>query len=617
MTMFNIATKNIKRNIKSYSLYIGATIFSIILYFTFATLKYSENISGLAETSKQIQGIMSASAFVLIIFVSIFILYSNTFFMKKRKKEIGLYSLLGVRKRTIGFLLFFENMMIGIISLIIGIGLGFLMAQLFLSLLLKMMGLSIDVGFAFSIQAVIDTAIVFFLLFLITSLLGYRVIYKFRLIELFHAAKKGEEHPKTNIFAIIIGIISIATAYWMALEDLMDSIVWRIFSLTTPLIIIGLTILGSYLLFNHVLVFILKQMKKVEHWSWKRLNMMSASQLLYRIRANAKTLTIIAALSATTITAGGAVFGLYYSTEKNITEYTPFTFMWKGEQQQVQSEHVTDSIYFNAKELRMDEDGIGRVYSIIDESTFTQLANVLHWENIEPIKDNHVLLVDPFYDERFSTAISDIQINDEHMPVQKLYDQSLLNIETLLSSTIVVKDDQFAQIASEASSYQAVKLDKYKNELALSNELKEINGIENFSSAVTDYQQALQQSGVLLFVGSFLGFVFLLAMGSIIFFKMMTEAEEDKDKYVILYKIGVNEKEMKRTIRHQMLVIFVAPLLLGLLHGAVALTAFSNLLQMDLLIPVVIWMIAYTLIYIVYYFVTARGFYQTVKRGKS
>ena len=614
--MFNIATKNIKRNIKSYSLYIGATIFSIILYFTFATLKYSENISGLAETSKQIKGIMSASAFVLIIFVSIFILYSNTFFMKKRKKEIGLYSLLGVRKRTIGFLLFFENMMIGLISLIIGIGLGFLMAQLFLSMLLKMMGLSIDVGFAFSIQAVIDTALVFFLLFLITSLLGYRVIYKFRLIELFHAAKQGEKHPKTNIFAVMIGIISIGTAYWMALEDLSDSVVWSIFSLATPLIIIGLTVLGSYLLFNHVLVFILKQMKKIEHWSWKGLNMMSVSQLLYRIRANAKTLTIIATLSATTITAGGAVFGLYYSTEKNTTEYTPFTFMWKGEEQQVSSEHLTDSIPFHAKEIRIDENDSSYVYNVIDESTFITLAHALHWENIEPIKQDQVLLIDPFYDERFSTATSEIYMNDEEIAVQKLYDQSLFNIETLMGSTIVVKDDQFEQVASETSAYQAVKLDKYKNELALSNELKEMNGIDHFSSAVENYQQALQQSGVLLFVGSFLGFVFLLAMGSIIFFKMMTEAEEDKDKYAILYKIGVNEKEMKRTVRHQMLVIFVAPLLLGLLHGAVALTAFSKLLQMDLLIPVVIWMAAYKLIYIIYYFVTARGFYQTVQRGQ-
>lgn len=109
MTLFDLALKNIRRNMKSYSLYIGSTVFSILIYFTFATLKYSEDISGMAKTSKQIQGVMGASAFVLMIFVAIFIMYSNSFFMKKRKKEVALYSLLGVRKKSIGFLLFLKT----------------------------------------------------------------------------------------------------------------------------------------------------------------------------------------------------------------------------------------------------------------------------------------------------------------------------------------------------------------------------------------------------------------------------------------------------------------------------------------------------------------------------
>lgn len=149
MTLFELALKNIRRNMKSYSLYIGSTVFSILIYFTFATLKYSEDISGMAETSKQIKGIMGASAFVLMIFVAIFILYSNSFFMKKRKKEVALYSLLGVRKKSIGFLLFFENMVIGLVSLGIGVVLGFLLSRMLLTILLKLMGLDIVAGFAF------------------------------------------------------------------------------------------------------------------------------------------------------------------------------------------------------------------------------------------------------------------------------------------------------------------------------------------------------------------------------------------------------------------------------------------------------------------------------------
>ncbi|WP_326929624.1 FtsX-like permease family protein [Bacillus sp. m3-13] len=167
MTLFDLAIKNIQRNVKSYALYIGTTIFSIVIYFTFVTLKYSGDISALEETSKQIQGIMSASAFVLMIFVAIFIIYSNSFFMKKRKKEVALYSLLGVRKRSIGFLLFFENMVIGVLSLVVGLGLGFLLSRVLLSILMKLMNMNMIVGFAFSMDAVLNTLLVFFIIFLI------------------------------------------------------------------------------------------------------------------------------------------------------------------------------------------------------------------------------------------------------------------------------------------------------------------------------------------------------------------------------------------------------------------------------------------------------------------
>src|SRR5699024_10654799 len=251
--MGKLALKNIKRNLRQYALYIGATVFSIMIYFTFATLKYSENISGLAESSSQIKGIMSISQFVLIVFVSIFILYSNTFFIKKRKKEIGLYSLLGVRKRTIGFMLFIENMVIGLISLIIGVLFGFVFSQLFLLILLKMIGLALNISFTFSLTALMNTSIIFFVIFLVTSLIGYRIIYRYRLIELFKASQKSDRKPKANSFIAILGLIMMGVAYSFALADLWDSFIWATFGLATPLIIVGLTVMATYLLFNHIL----------------------------------------------------------------------------------------------------------------------------------------------------------------------------------------------------------------------------------------------------------------------------------------------------------------------------------------------------------------------------
>lgn len=613
MKMSDLALKNIRRNIKQYALYIGATVFSIIIYFTFATLKHSENLSSLAGSSKQIKGVISGSAFVLMIFVAIFILYSNTFFMKKRKKEVALYSLLGVRKSKIGFLLFFENMMIGLISLIIGVGLGFFLSKFFLVLLLKLMGIQMELGFNLSTDAIIETTIVFFAIFLVTSLFGYRIIYQFKLIDLFQAANKGENQPKTRLFNVLVGILTLSLAYWLALQDLTKSVVWSKLGLATPLIIIGLTIVGSFLLFNSVLVYGLTKMKKRESWSWKGLNLMTTSQLLYRIRGNAKTLTVIAILNATTITAGGAVFGLYYNTSENVEAFSPFSFMWQGSHQEIPFESVEAAINFEVKDVRISGEEITKEYNIISQSTFEQLAKALEWEDIEQIKNKQteVLLIDPSYDERWSEKTKEILVDNHEYQVRKMYKKSIFNAEILPGIVLVLSDEQFKSHELKSTSYQAVQLDNYKKYPNLSAQLASSFSDNNFSSAFQNYQESLQASGALLFVGSFLGLVFLLATGSIIFFKMMTEAEEDKNIYGVLYKIGVSKVDMKRTIRYQIGLVFAAPLLLGLMHGTVALIAFSNILEMNLWKPIFWWMLAYTLVYIIYYFITVKGFYQT------
>ena len=610
MTLFDLALKNIRRNMKSYSLYIGSTIFSIIIYFTFVTLKYSEDISSLAETSKQISSIMSASAFVLMIFVAIFIAYSNSFFMKKRKKEVALYSLLGVRKRSIGFMLFFENMVIGLLSLVVGVGLGFLLSRALLTILMKLMGLDIVIGFAFSIDAVINTLIVFFIIFLFTSMQGYRVIYQFKLIDLFHAEKKGEELPKARMISAILGVVTLAAAYWLALQDLTTSPIWRMLSLAMPIVIIALTVIGSALIFNSVLVYMLSVMKNNKRWAWKGLNLMTSSQLLYRIRGNAKTLTIIATLSATTITAGGAVFGLYYNADKNVQTFTPYTFMWEGAPQEIDPNLIEHAETVHSKTLRIEQGAYEMEYAVIKQSTFEKLGKNLDWSDIQVAKDGEVLLIDAFYNEQWSQKVDSVMIDGTEYKVAKLYDKAVFNTFTIGASAIVVTDQLYSEITADEKIYQAVQVKDYKNQLALSEELAAKT--ENFSSATEDYRASIEASGALLFVGSFLGLVFLVATGSIIFFKMMTEAEEDKGKYAVLYKIGVSKREMKRTIRSQVGMIFAAPLGLGLLHGAVALTAFSNLLMMNLLVPVLIWMLAYTLIYTIYYFITVRSFNKTV-----
>ena len=621
MTLFSLAQKNIQRNLSNYFLYIASMVFSIMIYFTFVTLKYNDEISALTGTSQKIQGLMNASSIILLFFIVIFIAYSNSFFMKKRKKEVALYSLLGVRKQKIGLMLFFENLVIGLISLVLGIVIGFFMSKILLTILVRLMGYEVVANFTLSGQAVLNTAVIFAILFLFTSLQGYRVIYQFKLIDLFHAEKQGEKMPRASIFAAIVGTLLVGFGYYTSVTDIFTSSIWRFFTiLGTPLLVIGVTIVGTYLLFHSVSVFVLTALKKATTWSWKGLNLIGVSQLLYRIRGNAKSLSIIAILSATTITAGGAVFGIYYNTESSVRLAMPNTFMWKGDTVKFSQQDVVYNEALNVKNLRVDNDFSFFEYTLLKESDYNHLAKLQGVERELHVADGSTILLDSMYDERFSHDFTGEEFtlaNGDSFYVEKMYTESVLNFFPA-GTVLVVNNQEFAKTNAEDMVMQAVGM---KNDLKQQEVSKVIydqlspEQQASFSSVPKSYEESMASVGSLLFVGSFLGLVFLAATGSIIYFKILTEAEEDQAKYAILNKIGVSGKQMIKTIAGQVAVIFGAPLLVGILHSAFALTALSQLFDMDITKPVIIWMLAYTAIYAIYYIFTVRSFYKIVKQG--
>lgn len=621
MTLFSLARKNIQRNLSNYFLYIASMVFSIVIYFTFVTLKYNDDLSALKQSSQQIKGLMSASSVVLLFFIVIFMAYSNSFFMKKRKKEVALYSLLGVRKQKIGLMLFFENLVIGLVSLILGIVLGFFMSQGLLMILVRLMGYEIVGSLTFSVEALVNTAVIFTILFLFTSLQGYRVIYQFKLIDLFHAEKQGEQIPRASLVAAVLGTALIAFGYYTAASDMFTSEIWRFFTvLGTPLMVIGVTIVGTYLLFHSVSVFVLTALKRATSWSWKGLNLIGVSQLLYRIRANAKSLSIIAILSATTITAGGGVFGMYYNAEASVRQMLPNTFMWKGDPVEFSQKDVIYHESLSVKNLRVDNEFSFFEYTLLKESDYNRLAKLQGKDQNLHIAGGSAVLLDAAYDERFSHDFTgeDFKLkNGDSFHVEKMYTESVLNFIPA-GTVLVVNDQEFATTNAEEVQMQAIGLDNDLKQQAVSQDIvKQLSTEqqESFSSVPQSYEDSIATVGALLFVGSFLGLVFLAATGSIIYFKILTEAEEDQAKYAILNKIGVNSKQILKTVAGQVAVIFSAPLIVGIVHSAFALLAFSQLFGMNITKPVILWMIAYSAIYFIYYIFTVRSFYKIVRQG--
>ncbi|MED3551600.1 ABC transporter permease [Cytobacillus praedii] len=639
MTLFSIARKNIRKNFTNYFLYVGSMIFSIVIYFTFVSLKYDQTILETADSSTKISSVFNGASVVLMIFVAVFIWYSNSFFTMKRKKEVGLYSLLGVRKKQIGRMLFYENFLMGIIALLIGIILGSLLSKFFVTILMKVMGFDALGNFAISPQAIVNTIIVFTLMTAITSIHGYRLIYRFKLIELFKAEQEGEKEPKASVITALISVLLVGAGYWLALQNMLESEVWRkIGFLITPLVILVTVILGTYLLFSTFTVYLLKLLRKNKTHFWNGINLISTSQLLYRIKGNARTLTIIAVLSATTLSAVGAAYSFYYNNRSNAELANPNSMMFIAKDKNV-SNQIKERIsrdkdhkiiyHMSVPTMMMDADITNlhskfytdeMEYSIISNNTFNQLAKSQNREESLSLKGNEAAALEAGYSKDFSPkyvgGTISLKVNDhsENITFKELKKYNVLNLQTA-GITVVISDELFSKLANGTD---IVSMDAYKlkNEEDAKKVTKEIQTLlpeeASFSSFYADYARGMETTGLLIFIGGFLGLVFLAATGSIIYFKQLTEATMDKDRYVILYKIGVNKKEVKKSISKQILFIFALPLLAGIAHSIVALTALSKLMQTNLMTPVIICIGIYVCIYIAYYFLTVRNYYKII-----
>ncbi|MCM3537573.1 ABC transporter permease [Priestia endophytica] len=641
MSLFSIARKNMRKNFKNYFLYFTSLIFSIVIYFTFISLKYDKTIQATSDSSTKISSAFNGASVILIIFVAIFIWYSNTFFTRKRKKEVGLYALLGVRKKQIGRMLFYENFIMGIGALFVGIILGTVLSRFFVSLLMRIMGYEVLGNFEISFSAVINTVIVFLIITLIASFQGYRLVYRFQLIELFRADQEGEKEPKASFFIALLSLILIGIGYWLALQNLLKSEVWKTLGfMMTPFVILVTVILGSYLLFNTLSLYVLKLVKKNKSYAWRGSNLIGVSQLLYRIKGNARMLTIISILSATTLTAVGTAYSFYYNNKSNVEINDPNSMMFKNEDES-KAKIVQDLIYQNKDHKVVYHKQISTLepkgditdlkntlpfntlmYTVISSTDFNELAKEQKRKDKISLKGDEAAVLEPAYFEgvtpKYVGSTVSLKGNEQVRDITftKLKKYNVLNSYTA-GATVVVSDDMFAQLAKNEKQinmevYEITDEDHAKQLTERINAVLADNA--QFSSFYEDYASGLEAAGLMIFMGGFLGLVFLAATGSIIYFKQLAEANADRSRYVVLYKIGVDKRQIKKTIAKQQAFIFTLPLIVGIAHCSIALTALSKLLQTNLVVPVLICISAYAFMYVLYYILTVNSYYKIVMK---
>ena len=626
MNFFNIALNNIKKKFGSYLIYFISTIFSVTIFSLFCSIYFNPQFSGYRFSSSKMGVIFQAAAIAVLIFSSIFVLYSNKFFLKMRKKEIAIYSLLGMRKSQIAKMLFYENIIMGIFATICGVILGTLFSRFFTMILLKLMAAGTKVTFSIEIGAVVTTIVAFFVLFIISSLNAYGVIYRYKLIDLLSASKEGERIPKYSVWGGLLSILLIAIGYIISIRMNVNAGGFKL--LLPAALLMVFIVAGTLLFFKNFIPMAMVKLKGNKHFYYKTANFISISQVVYRIKSNSNILCVIAILCAVTIAMTSATYSLYRGLEDSVRHYAPFSYMCKNidKTQYIDIVHTVEQLG-KVKIMATNQFGLIKAqvqnsnYSIetaktpgliansyiLSESAYKSIINntkpeIGSMSNLKTdfnmaLMDNECYFIDGNATDEYCKNLKGSQVNVYFGNQTNNYDVAGVSLHKYIGfldqyekPTIVVNDKVYNRYLKQSANgnvahFTGFMFDEPMNSESTVDALNKIvpgrlniPGTPNISY-IGFYKSSFSLYGVYIFIGLFLGILFMLATGSIMYYKQIIEAQEEVPRYDILKKTGMNKKEVKGSISKQLAIVFGLPLLVGLTHTVFAVLAYNRMMD--------------------------------------
>lgn len=637
MTLFELVKKNIKGNFRNYLLYFVSMFVSVVVFYVFSALQYSADIVEAIESSSNMRSVFMTATFVLIVFVSIFMLFSHQFFIRKRKKEVGLYALFGLPKKTIGKMLFYENMIIGAAVLVTGIAVGSYLSKLFAMILARLLEIEASVGMAFSFPALLNTIAVFVTILLFISLRAYRLIYRFGLIELFRAEAEGEQEPRASLLTSIAAVVCLGIGYSFGFRDFSSN---EEILLNLSLIMLGM-VFGTLFLFSSLIIFLIQSIRKNKRLYYKGVNMIITANLLYRLKGNARTFSIISILSAITLCAFSFGFSAYYSYEKTVRMIAPFSYMYiaqdepfnqkvdeiiRGDHAHPVTEQVILPIVHSQGDAsssivlsRREKEAAPYPIKIISVSDYNRAAKVLKHRQLSIQSDGQAIAVRPMYtdyrEQDYMGETITLALPEETIPltISGMTTGRIINW-SYPDIMIVVSDDRFDRISKQIAPklYVGYRVENEKTAKETTEALAQVSVPEaQMSSYYTEYRLGIENAAFNVFVLGFLGVVFLMATGSIIYFKQVAEAINDQPRYDTLRKLGASRKEILAILLKQNALVFALPLAVGIAHYIVLFQwlkrLFGGMGSVHLSLPIMICVGVFLIIYAIYYVMTVQS----------
>ncbi|MBP3039281.1 ABC transporter permease [Bacillaceae bacterium Marseille-Q3522] len=625
MNSFKIAFQNFKRNVKMYGIYVVSMIFSVMVYYNMVAIKYNPDFQKANNMNEYIRVTSASVSYLMLLLLLFFIWFSTSFFLKQRKKEIGIYAFMGVSNTQIGFIYAIEVLFIGMASVAAGLLLGVIFNKLFLMMLAKVSLLNMTVRFSLSTETLLETGITFIVIFFLNSLLGYINIARSKLIDLFHASNREEQLPKANYVKGILAVILIGTGYYL-ITHATGSRIFTYIPFTIAFVVIGTYwLLGSA--FSVLMRFLLHRKKLL----YNGINIVSYSNIAFRIKNNYRALAAVAILAAVALTSYGTVASLRYFVEIRDSIQVPFDLSYISADTNVKQavrdklkEKKNDiTLEENTKFLRIqtsmesdfgkfDEETIGIKYS-----DFLRISNDLKTD-IEPerLSKNEVLYV-----ETPTVVISLVEyksaklmINEQNYTIKEDYKTPLFG-NGLPAPCVVLSDEDYNTLmaGSEEYEFNGIKINSTDDIKALAADLQSVPSLKDSLFVNTSKDTSTYSLfGIIYFLGAFLALVAIAATGSIIYFKLVSEAYIDKNKYSMLKKLGMTKKEAVKAVSKQIGISYVLPLVVGIMHSCVAIYVLSEKIHYPIIVPAITSILTFIVIYGLYFIATTRKYIKTV-----
>ncbi|MCY8810499.1 FtsX-like permease family protein [Bacillus atrophaeus] len=643
MNINQLIYRNLKKNIRNYYLYVFALIFSVALYFAFVTLQYDPAINEVKASIKGAAAIKTASI-LLVVVVSIFMLYANTIFIKRRSKEIGLFQLIGMTKHKIFRVLSAENVLLYFGSLFVGVFAGFSMSKLVLMILFKIVDVKSEAKLHFSQQALIQTIFVFCGIYLLIMIMNYTFIKRQSILSLFKVTSSTEDKvKKISILQMIVGalgIVFILSGYYVSSELFSGKFKTMNELFFAMSFILGTVIIGTYLFYKGSVSFLSNIIRKSKGGYLNIYEVLSLSSIMFRMKSSALLLTIITTVSALAIGLLSLCYISYYSAEKTAEQNVAADFAITNQKDAKQFEQTLNEndIPYSKKEINVVQANFN-IENIVEGDPENIQGN-LKKTPLAVVSDKEIDGVDVSSDETIFSGYTDllqklmslkdsgsVKVSGQHETESLTY--SGLRKEFLLSYKFTagglpvaivddalfkrLKNDKDPNLQKESSVSIGIHV-KNEDQLKKANDLfAKVNKSDQHLSRLDESIAQKSLFGIVMFIVGFLGLTFLITSGCILYFKQMDESEEEKPNYTILRKLGFTQGDLLKGIRMKQVYNFGIPLVIGLFHSYFAVQSGWFLFGSEVWTPMIMVMVLYTALYSIFGILSVLYYKKVIK----